>query len=141
MISWDDIPSLDGLEVDWSFKPETAIDKRAFVRLEIGAVSRLVEVHEIAVRLACVKRNYEGSLVDISAGGLAVNLSAQLEIDLPVKVGLFLGQTKILSRGLVRHVQKASGQYTTGIQFIGLAQESARFLNDLYAAKVLCLAA
>ncbi len=32
-LSWDDIPSLDGLEVDREYKSETALDKRSFVRI------------------------------------------------------------------------------------------------------------
>ena len=35
-VSWDDIPSIDGLGIDWEYKPETILDKRAFVRLDMG---------------------------------------------------------------------------------------------------------
>jgi len=136
-VSWDDIPSIDGLGIDWEYKPETILDKRAFVRLDMGVVSRLVEVREIAVRLVTAKQQYEGPLVDVSAGGLALSLPVQLEIDSPVKVGFFLGSAKIISRGKIRHSKAESGRFITGIQFIDLAPESQEYIAGLYAAKVL----
>ena len=33
--SWEDIPSLDGLEIDWDFKVESPMGKRAHSRLTI----------------------------------------------------------------------------------------------------------
>jgi hypothetical protein len=135
--SWDDIPSLDGAEVDWDYKPQAALEKRAFVRLDMGVVSQLVEVKQIAVKLATVKKNYDGALIDISEGGLALSLPVLLDIDLPVKVGLFLGNAKIISRGLVRHAGKNGNRFITGIQFIDLPPESAEYIAGFYAAKVL----
>ena len=55
-ISWDDIPSLDGVGVDWDYKPLTSLDKRKFVRLDMGAVFQLLESREIAVKLATTKQ-------------------------------------------------------------------------------------
>jgi len=136
-VSWDDIPSIDGLGIDWEYKPETILDKRSFVRLDMGVVSRLVEVREIVVRLVTAKQQYEGPLVDVSAGGLALSLPVLLDIDLLVKVGFFLGSAKIISRGKVRHAKAESGRFITGIQFIDLAPESAEYIAGLYAAKVL----
>ena len=135
--SWDDIPSLDGVGVDWEYMPQTDLDKRSFVRLDIGVVSQLVEVRQIAVKLATVKKNYDGVLIDISEGGLALNLPIPLENDLPVKVGFFQGSAKIISRGLVRHTIKKGDRFITGIQFVDLPQESAEYIAGFYAAKVL----
>jgi len=135
-VSWDDIPSIDGLGVDWEYKPEEMLDKRAFVRLGMGVVSRLVEVREIVVRLVTAKQQYEGPLVDVGAGGIAVSLPALLAVETAVKVGFFLGNAKIISRGLVRHAKEESGHFVTGVQFIDLAPASAEYIAGLYAAKV-----
>jgi hypothetical protein len=137
IISWDNIPSLDGVEVDWDYSPHTTLDKRSFVRLDMGVVSQLVEVKQIAVKLATVKKNYDGALIDISEGGLALSLPVLLDIDLPVKVGLYLGNAKIISLGLVRHAGKNGNRFITGIQFIDLPPESAEYIAGFYAAKVL----
>lgn len=135
--SWDQIPSLDGLGIDWEYKSEKALDKRVAIRLGVEAVSRLVEVQTLEVRVATAHKNYLGSLIDISAGGMALFLLARLEVDLPVKVGCFIGKVKIISHGLVRHVQANGKRFLTGIQFVGLDADLAEYLSGLYAAKVL----
>jgi hypothetical protein len=140
-VSWDDIPTLDGVGVDWAYKPQTTLDKRAFIRLDMRAISQLMAAHSIVVRLVTVKNTYESTLVDISQGGLAVHLFAELTINQPVKVGLFLGKEKIISRGMVRHVKPERNHSIVCIQFIDLAQESVEYIAGLYAAKVLYHAA
>lgn len=141
-VSWNDIPSLDGVGIDWDYKPHAALDKRKYVRLDMGAVFQLVELRKIVVKVNSTKQICDGSLVDISQGGLALTSPVQLEVDHPVKVGLFLGAAKIVSRGLVRHHTKTgNGHYVTGVQFVGLPQESADYIAGLYAAKVLYHAA
>jgi c-di-GMP-binding flagellar brake protein YcgR len=136
--SWQDIPSLEGLAVDWGYAPESARDQRAHVRLDMPVVGKLIDVAEIVVKLATSKQTYDGRLVDISEGGLALRLPVSLPIDLPVKVGLILGSVKIISRARVRHVKAETGAFVTGLQFVDLAPESARYISGLYAAKVLC---
>lgn len=135
--SWDDIPSLDGGGVDWEYKPQAAADKRRYIRLNSGSLFQLFELQEISVRLATTKQTYDGTLIDISQGGLALNLPAELTLNLPVKVGFFLGREKIVSRGLVRHTKKDNKHYLTGIEFVDLAPTSLEFLASLYSSKVL----
>jgi len=136
-LSWDDIPSLDGLGMDWDYKPETALDKRAFVRITKEEISQLYEDREILVKLATAKKNYDGHLLDISAGGIALSLPVLLEENLPVKVGFFLGTTRIISKGIVRHIDQSGNQYKTGIKFIDLANDSFEYIAGLHAANVL----
>jgi hypothetical protein len=137
IISWDNIPSLDGVEVDWDYSPHATLDKRSYIRLDMGVVSQLVEVRTIVVKLATVKKNYDSSLIDISEGGLALSLPVLLDVDLPVKVGFFLATTKIISRGLVRHASEIGNRFITGIQFVDLPPDSAEYIAGFYAAKVL----
>jgi len=42
--SWDDIPSLDGLTIDWEYKPESSNNKRSFIRIKMEALAKLFEV-------------------------------------------------------------------------------------------------
>lgn len=137
IFSWDDIPSLEGGGVDWDYKPHTAADKRQYIRLNSGSLFQLLELREIAVRLATTKQTYDGTLIDISQGGLALTLPVQLASNIPVKVGLFLGREKIVSRGLVRHTAKQSEHYVTGIQFVDLAPASHEFIAGLYSSRAL----
>jgi len=64
--SWDDIPSLDEVGVDWEFKPTTPLGKRAFIRVKIEDLAKLFSTSKILVKVATVKQTYNGHLFDIS---------------------------------------------------------------------------
>ena len=136
-LSWDDIPSLEGLVVDWEYKSEIALDKRAFVRIAKEEMSQLYESGEIIAKLATAKQTYDGHLLDISAGGIALSLPVLLAENLPVKVGFFLGTTRIVSKGIVRYVDKSGNQHKTGIKFLDLTHDSFEYIAGLHAANVL----
>jgi len=136
-ISWNDIPSLVGVGVDWGFKPESLLGKRSFIRLVDEDIFGLFEVKDIIVKIATAKNNYTGHLLDISTGGLSLSVPALLETNLPVKVGFFLGNVKIISKALVKRASKKGTRYITGIQFIDLDEESAEYINGLHASKIL----
>ena len=133
---WGDIPSLEGLEMDWDYKAESSLGKRAHARLCEEDLIRIFNQPRILVKVATVTGNETGSLHDISEGGLAVILASQLEQDQPLKVGLLLGNEKIISRALVRHVLQRNQQYTAGIMFVDLGNESKSYLASMYATKV-----
>lgn len=133
---WGDIPSLEGLEMDWDYKAENSLGQRTHARLNEEDLIRIFNQPRILVKVATVAGNETGSLHDISEGGLAVNLASRLEQDQPLKVGLLLGNEKIISRALVRHVRQGNQQYTAGLMFVGLGGESKSYLASMYAAKV-----
>ena len=134
---WGDIPSLEGLEMDWGYKAESALGQRNHARLGEQDLIRIFNKAHILVKVATMTGTETGSLHDISEGGLAVNLASRLEQDQQLKVGLLLGNEKIISRALVRHVQQHDKQYTAGLMFLGLGGESKSYLAGVYAAKVL----
>ena len=43
-ISWDSIPSLEGLEVDWEYNARDNADKRACARLNLKDMGALFEL-------------------------------------------------------------------------------------------------
>ena len=128
---------MEGLAIDWDYTPEKTRDKRAHVRLEMPVVGKLIDVAEITVKLATAKQTYDGRLVDLSAGGMALRLPVALEKNVPVKVGFILGQVKIIARARVRHVKPGENCFVHGLQFVDLSAENAQYINGLYAAKVL----
>jgi hypothetical protein len=136
-IFWDDVQSLNGLEMDWEYKPESSLGKRAFARIEKKDIPKLFMVENILVKVATVKHTHTGRLLDLSTGGLSMSLSVLLKRSLPLKVGFFLGSVKIISKAVVRHAHKIEDQYTTGVEFIDLDSESARYINGLYASLIL----
>lgn len=136
-MSWDDIPTLDGVGVDWGFKPTTPLGRRAFVRIKNKDIPKLFAVSKILVQVATVKQTYTGRLLDISAGGLSMGLAVSLEENLPLRVGFFLGTVKIISKAVVRNCRKTEEQYATGVEFVDLDSESAGYINGLYASLIL----
>ena len=133
---WSEIPSLEGLEMDWDYKAENDLGQRAHARLNRDDLTRILDTPNILVKIATVAGNATGFLHDISEGGLAITLPTRLEPDQPLKVGLLLGKEKIISRARVRHVQPGDRQYTTGLMFVGIDREAKRFLASMYASKV-----
>jgi len=136
-MSWDDIPSLEGVGVDWGFKPESPLGRRSFIRLIDEDIFELLDVKDVIVTIATAKENYTGRLRDISKGGLSLSVPILLETNLPIKVGFFLGKVKIVSKAVVKHTAKIEERYTTGIQFVDIDEKSAEYINGLHASKIL----
>ena len=134
--SWDDIPSLEGLEVDWQFEPENPLGKRAWVRMESCDLYSLLGVKSIPVKV--VSKNFEGQgyLTDIAKSGLAVLLDTQLSQNQQTKIGFFLGKQKIVSRAIVKNVREQESRYRTGMELVELAKEYESFIVGLISSKV-----
>lgn len=135
--SWDDIPSLDDLRVDWDFQPENPHGKRDFRRLTSKELTQVFGVSCIAIKIATVREVSKGLLQDISGNGLAVRLQQPLEPNEKVKLGFFLGTHKILCKGTVRHVSKGILGYTCGIRLHDLDAEARSRIQALYASMTL----
>jgi len=135
--SWDDIPSLEGLGMDWDYSPNTASNKRSSVRMPANSLAKLFESKEILARLAAEGQSYTGRVVDVSEGGMAVAIPVALAADLVVSVGFFLGQRKIIAKARIRHVRQTDESFVTGLAFLHLDKAHAEFIRELYAAQVL----
>ena len=137
--SWDDIPSLEGVGVEWEYKAENSMGKRAYVRINADDLTCLFEVIEVFVKIATTKHTYTGRLLDISKGGISLHMPVVLEENVPIKVGFFLGTVKVISKALVRNTRKTDDpdKYITGIQFVDLNEDIAEYIAGLYASKML----
>ena len=134
---WDDIPSLDGLQMDWDYSGNDSLGNRRFERLTFGDVTEIFEVKAVPVRLALPDFTIDGTLSDISGGGLAVILKKAVDTGQEAKIGFFLGQRKIISRVVVRQRRKIKDGFRIGLEFKGLSEEDRTYINGLYASKVL----
>jgi len=135
--SWNDIPSLEGMEVDWEYKAPSPLGKRSAVRIQQNEISTLFAVREIFVKVATTHRTLTGRLLDISENGLSIDLPDLLAQGRPVNVGFFLGAMKITAKAVVVHAQKRETGYSTGLKFIDLNPKFSNFIGGLYAAKIL----
>lgn len=97
--SWDSIPSLDGLQVDWDFQPGNPHGRRSARRLTDREVSRAFGLPYIPIKIATARTISRGILQDISENGLAVRMQDTLQPDEPVKLGFFWESRKSSARG------------------------------------------
>ncbi len=134
--SWDNIPSLENLTIDWEYEPENALGKRAWARIEKTDLHSFLTVEIIAVKIVTRNVDKTGRLIDISISGLAVLLDTQLTDGQPVKVGLFLGKQKVISKAIVRNVCSLKGKYRIGLEFVDLEKEDASFIAGLISSKI-----
>lgn len=133
---WDDIPSLQGLEVDWEYVPENPLGKREWMRMADHDLLTILGVKRIPIKVVSKNFDETGYLLDLSQGGVAVLLNTQLAVGQAVKLGFFLGNHKVISKALIRNARKLEGKQRTGIEFVELAKESATFITGLISAKV-----
>jgi c-di-GMP-binding flagellar brake protein YcgR len=134
---WNDIPSLEGLKVDWDYCPDCRDGKRSHKRLTRRDIAHLFGSRQVEVKIASAAATLDGTLRDLCEGGLGVDLVGHLQEAQHLKVGLVIGQEKIIASALVRHVRSAGNHYTAGLQFINLEPAIRSFIAGMYTSKVL----
>jgi len=133
--NWDDIPSLDGLEIDWDFEPENPMGKRAYARLGISELKLLFQKAEIPVKVATQKRQFNSVLVDVSQGGASIQTHKKgFELNQLIKIAFFLGTEKVISKAIIRNIRDDQGNSLLGIEFVGLSENSNEFIAGLYSS-------
>lgn len=134
---WDDIPSLEGLQMDWDYTAETPLGKRKYQRMDNGDVRSIFEVKTIPVRVVTGELTIDGTLSDLSGGGLALIMRKGFPAGKRVKLGFFLGRQKIVSQAIVRQSAPIRDGFKVGFEFHNIKDEDSRYINGLYASKVL----
>lgn len=134
---WDDIPSLDDLEIDWNYTSAGANGNRSHKRMSRKELTSLFGTANIPVRAVTEKECNVGTLLDICEGGLAIILDAELTKNQMIKIGLFLGRKEIISHAIVRHVDHNNKPCRIGMQFEHLSRENTEYLAGMYRAKTL----
>ena len=134
---WDEIPSLEGLQMDWDYSGNDSLGNRRFERLTFGDVTEIFEVKAVPVRVATQGFTTDGTMSDISGGGVAVILKKSVEAGQEAKIGFFLGRRKIVSRVVARQRTEIRNGFRIGFEFKGISEEDAAYINGLYASKML----
>jgi len=134
--SWDDIPSIDGLEVDWEYSPDSALGRRTKMRLLKNDLKELLGKDHVGVKIAIVGGDYNASLMDISQIGIAVYLDERLEEETPVRFGLILGTTKIVAKAIVRNLNRYDQGFRVGLEFVDLNFDSQNYIGSLVSSLV-----
>ena len=133
--NWENIPSLDGLEIDWGYEPENPMGNRAYPRLTVQVLSLLFKKKDIPVKLVTERHQCIASLVDVSQGGVC--LKAKLpDLGESELVKWRSSGAKIFSssKGRVKHVRKEKDWNICGIEFVGLSDDNHDYLAGLYTS-------
>ena len=117
--------------------PRKYSNKRFHVRMKEREFSSLFDMEEVLVTLTTDKETFTDHLLNISEGGLAVQLPTSLSVNYPCNVGFVLGEKYIFSKARVCQIQKRGEQYVTGLRFIGLATKSADYIGGSIYIKAL----
>ena len=132
--SWEDVPSLDGLEIDWDFKPKSKEGKRNYTRLTLEDISSLFKKEKVPVKLVSQRGQSIAFLVDVSQGGVCLRTKEEgLRDPQLVKLGFFLGNQKVISKGRIKHVRQEGDWNFLGIEFVGLTGDSLEYISGLYS--------
>ena len=134
--SWDNIPSLEDLKMDWDYEPENPLGRRSSIRLSKNDLIRTLDADQIPVKIISRKFDNNGSLVDLSTKGLAVLLDVEMKAGLLIKVGFLLGKVKVIARGIIRNSSKLRDFYRTGIEFVEFEDEATAFIASLTCSKI-----
>lgn len=133
--TWDDIPSVGELSVDWSYEAENPLGKRERIRIGLKDLKRVLGVKNVPVRVVSETIDEKAVFVDFDQGGAAVLLKNKLEMKEIVKIGFMLGEEKIVSLAVVKNVNEEGGNYRTGLQFKNLKPESVTTINAIATSK------
>ncbi|PIE59968.1 MAG: hypothetical protein CSA32_01290 [Desulfobulbus propionicus] len=133
-ISWDDIPSIKGLELEKDFNPLTSQGKRRYARIGTSALHYLFEMKNIPAKVSAANFSATGWIMDISEGGIAIVQKKRIEPETPVRILFHLARHKIVSKAVVKTISQIAGGYKVGMQFIGLSAENKNYINGIYAS-------
>ena len=133
--SWDDIPSLEELEIDWDFEPENPQGKRSYARLTAKELFFIFQTQEIQVRLVTEKSQATALLMDVSQGGVSLRTKAEHHKESQlVRMGFFLGDKKVISKGRIKSIRKEKDWVILGIEFVGLPEENNEYIASIYSS-------
>lgn len=134
--SWDNIPSIFGIEIDWEHSPENPLGRRKHARILSGDLHKLLDTEIIPVRVVSTAWDSTGQLLDISQNGLAALVKNELQVGAPVKVGLFLAKQKIISKAMVRSCSPVKDKFRIGFEFFGLQKEHAEYIVGINSSRM-----
>lgn len=132
--SWDDIPALDGLSVDWEFEPENPLGKRGHNRMSGADLADLFDRRDMPIKIGIDKTQHTGQIFDLCEGGLGITIGDELPVDKVILVGFFLGKKKIVNRAVVRWSKKSADSFRAGMMFQKMKEEDSSFISGVYAS-------
>lgn len=134
--SWDEIPSIEDIGVEWDYKPESALGAREWPRIENSYLCTQLQVEKVPIKIASNDWESKGYVLDIGKQGVGLLAAKNIDPGAIIKIGLILGKVKILSRAIVRNCSNLDQRYRIGAEFIDLKETSKEYIASLVASKV-----
>jgi len=132
--SWDKIPSIPNIEVDWDYEPESSLGNRMWKRLIQKDLHRLFGVKHTSVKMIAGQSEMRGRLVDISQKGLGIMFDGAMERGGKGKIGFHLGEETIVSQVVTKNSVPVAGNHRVGMEFVGLPQNIEDYIVQLVSA-------
>lgn len=133
--SWDKIPSIPDLEVDWGYEPETTLGNRLFKRLLRKDLHRILGVKDTPVKMITADKEMRGRLVDISQKGLGIVVEKGLERGATGKIGFHLGKETIVTQAVMKNSVRQAGNHRVGMEFVGLPDTMEDYIVQLVSSE------
>lgn len=133
---WDDIPSLQGLEVDWKYEAENPFGKRAYQRIAENDLIEILGVKKIPIKVVAKDFEEIGALLDLAQGGCSVLLKTKLAEGQVLMVGFILGNQKVISKAKIIHVESVESKYRIGVEFVDLDKDLRSYIGGVISSKV-----
>jgi len=127
----------DNLDMDEECTIGNIMDSRHCPRIKGDDIAAMFDMKEILVAIATDKKTFIGSLVNISARGVSVELPALIAINIPLCTSFFLGKRNIIIKSQIKHICKKGDSYITGIMFADVDQESLEYIDGIICINAL----
>ncbi len=139
--SWDDIPSL-GLQMDDGYDGEKVGPEgdRRHHRANLNSLKAILpgDISAINVRVATTDHGvFEGSIVDLSSSGTKLRLPKLIVKGELAKIGFILNKRTITANTITIWAKPVEDGCTVGLEFKGMTEETAAFIEDISSADIL----
>ncbi len=132
--SWDKIPSIPNIEVDWDYEPGNSLGNRMWKRLIQRDLHRLFGVKHTPVKMITGQTEMWGRLLDINQKGLGIMFDGALEKGAEGKIGFNLGKEAIVSQAVTKNSVRVAQNHRVGMEFVGLPQPIEEYIVQLVSA-------
>lgn len=105
--------------------------RRAFARISRGDITRLCELQEISAQITTGDTTLSGALVDVSEGGMSVELPVPLDLGLSIEILFTMGERRISCKALVKQIRLADGLFIVGVQFTEISKRDALYIDGI----------
>jgi hypothetical protein len=113
------------------------INRRYCNRIKENDIADMFDIKQILVTISTGEDTFVGILVNISSGGSLVTVPCFVEINTNIQINFHLGNREIFVKSKIKHACKNGDNYTIGIVFTDIDQESLEYIDDIICINTL----